>query len=79
MFLAMNGIDFLHKCQILEDSLLGIAESSNCCLGQFKYLVSRTLFHQVEEPVISLQAIFPLKARFRILEDLIPRPPLSWV
>jgi len=78
VFWAIIGITFLHKRQILVESLMGMSWSRSWCLGKLRYLISSTLFHHAEGPVMNLQTIFPPKAKLRYLGDLMPRPPRSW-
>ena len=75
---AREEIVFLQSPQILMQYLLGIAWSRKCYLEVFRYLISITRFHQAGLPLISLQIIFPPKARFISFGERIPKPPCSW-
>lgn len=78
VFWEIVGIDFLHKRQILVESLLGMSWSRSWCLGKFRYLISSTLFHYAGRPIMSLQTILPPKSKLRNMGGLMPRPPRSW-
>jgi len=66
VFWAISRIYLLHNCQILEDSVLGISQSRIWCLGKLRYLISKKFFHHVGSLIMSLQTIFPPRAKLRM-------------